>query len=110
MLEQLSPEFDFDARRSPLADPIAQKLKEPAEHRTANNSTDRQNERGKRISQKNPGDDKARESQPPQPCKYGAKSHKRRSQDTDSDTPGPPEQTFIEIHICPCVVTPIKYS
>ena len=61
--------------------------------------TDRQNERGKRISQKNPGDDKAGEGQPPQACKYGAKSHKRGSQYTGSDTPGQPEQAFIEIHI-----------
>lgn len=106
----MASEFDFDARRSPLADPIAQKLKEPPKQGANNNATDRQNEGGKRISQKNPGNDEAGEGQPRQPRNYGTKSHKRSSQDTGSDTLGQPEQAFIEIHILHAGVTLNKHS
>ena len=64
MFKKLSSEFDFNARCGFLADPIAQKLKEPAKHGASDNATDRQNESGKRFSQKDAGNDEAGESQP----------------------------------------------
>src|SRR5262245_1793903 len=54
MFENLSPEFNFDARRSLLANPISQKLKETAKHGASNNAADRQNEGEKGMPQKNP--------------------------------------------------------
>src|SRR5262245_14631471 len=91
MFENLSPEFNFDASRSPLANPIPQKLKESAEHGASNNAADRQNDGGKGMPQKNPRYDQAGESEPCQPRKHGAKSHDRSTQDTGSDTSGQPK-------------------
>src|SRR5215475_5666751 len=72
MFENLSPEFNFDARRSPLANPISQKLKESTKHGASHNANDRQNEGGKRMPQKNPRYHQAGESEPCQPRKHGA--------------------------------------
>src|SRR5262249_40517936 len=91
MFENLSPEFNFDPGRSPLANPISQKLKESTNHGASNNANDRQNEGGKRIPQKNARDDEAGEGEPCQPCKHGAKSHDRSTQDTGSDASGQPK-------------------
>src|SRR5262249_18648133 len=99
MFENLSPEFDFDPGRSPLANPISQKLKESTKHGASNNANDRQNEGGKRIPQKNARNDEAGEGEPCQPCKHDAKSHDRSTQDTGSDTSAQPEYAFIEIHL-----------
>jgi ribosomal protein L4 len=99
MFENLSPEFNFDPGRSPLANPISQKLKETSENGASNNAADRQNEGRKGIPQKNARNDEAGEGEPCQPCKHGAKSHDRSTQDTGSDTSGQPKQAFIEVHI-----------
>jgi hypothetical protein len=50
MLEKLSSEFNFNPRRSPLADLVAEKLQEAAQHGASNNAADRHNEGGKRFS------------------------------------------------------------
>src|SRR5262245_57817535 len=99
MFENLSPEFNFDASRSLLANPISQKLQESAKHGASNNANDRQNEGGERMPQKNARDDEAGKGEPCQPRKHGAKSHGRSTQDTGSDTAGQPKQAFIEVHL-----------
>ena len=44
---ELSSDFDFDPRRSFLADPIPEKLQEPAQHGATDDSADRQDQGGK---------------------------------------------------------------
>jgi hypothetical protein len=47
MRVELSSDFDFDPRRSFLADPIPEKLQESAQHGATDDSADRQDQGGK---------------------------------------------------------------